>query len=114
MASIKRKLIRQMEVQLKSHNHYSNYCVENIENFQSQELIMIKSEDENSTNYLLNDSLKKLSKRQRQAISLKYYQNMDTDQISESMNINNQSVYNLIFGALRILKGNLSKEAVVF
>jgi RNA polymerase sigma factor (sigma-70 family) len=114
MASIKRKLIRQMDTQLKSLNHYSNYCVENIENFQSQELIMIKSEDENSTNYLLNDSLKKLSKRQRQAISLKYYQNMDTDQISESMNINNQSVYNLIFGALRILKGNLSKEAVVF
>jgi RNA polymerase sigma factor (sigma-70 family) len=112
MASIKRKLIRQLDGQLRSMNHYTNYSVENVENFHSQEYLMIKSEDESSTNLLLNASLSKLSKRQREVISLKYFQNMDTDQISNYMKINNQSVYNLIFGALKILKSNLSKEAV--
>lgn len=113
MASIKRKLIRQMEGQLRSLNHYSNYSLENVENFQSQEYTMIRFEDESTTQFLLKNSLSKLSKRQKEAILLKYYQNMDTEQISESMKINNQSVYNLIFGALRILKSNLSKEALV-
>jgi DNA-directed RNA polymerase specialized sigma24 family protein len=48
-----------------------------------------------------------LSKRQKEAISLRFFENMDTDQISDLMKINPQSVYNLIFGALRIMK---SKE----
>jgi len=114
MASIKRKLIRQLDGKLKSLNHYTNYSIENIENYQSQEFNMIKTEGEFCTNRLLNGSLSKLSKRQREAISLKYFQNMETDQISDCMKINHQSVYNLIFGALRILKSNLSKETIVF
>ncbi len=114
MASIKRKLIRQMDGQLRSLNHYTNYSIENVENYHSQEFNMIKSEDDFCTNRLLNKSLSKLSKRQREAITLKYFQNMDTDQISDFMKINHQSVYNLIFGALRILKSNLPKESIVF
>jgi hypothetical protein len=35
---------------------------------------------------------------------------MDTDQISSAMKINPQSVYNLLFGALKSLKTNLGGE----
>ena len=56
-------------------------------------------------------SLSKLSKRQREAITLKYFENMDTDQISEQMNINPQSVYNLLFGALRVMKDQMTRKA---
>jgi RNA polymerase sigma factor (sigma-70 family) len=58
--------------------------------------------------------LEKLSKRQREAITLKYFKNLDTDQISEQMNINPQSVYNLLFGALRVMKDHMTKKEYAF
>ena len=79
----------------------------------SQEAILIKYEEEIRANKQLTVCLNMLSKRQREAISLRFFQNMDTDQISDSMKINPQSVYNLIFGALRVMKEGLMRERAV-
>ena len=62
----------------------------------------------------LNESFWYLTKRQREAVSLKFFQDMDTDEISAKMKINPQSVYNLIFGALRTLKIHISPEKLAF
>ncbi len=113
MASIKRKLVRHLETQLKNHVHHTNYMMDFSEADYSQESILIKYEDEIRTNKQLANCLNMLSKRQREAISLRFFQNMDTDQISDSMKINPQSVYNLIFGALRVMKEGLTRERAV-
>ena len=113
MASIKRKLIRHMETQMKNHVHHSNYMMDYMEADHSQESILIKYEEEIRTNKQLALCLNMLSKRQREAISLRFFQNMDTDQISDSMKINPQSVYNLIFGALRVMKEGLTRARAV-
>jgi RNA polymerase sigma factor (sigma-70 family) len=110
MASIKRKLVRHLETQMKNHVHHTNYMIDFSEVDYSQEAILIKYEDEIRTNKQLSNCLDMLSKRQREAISLRFFQNMDTDQISDSMKINPQSVYNLIFGALRVMKDGLTRE----
>ncbi len=113
MASIKRKLIRQLETQMKNHIHHNNYMLDYTEAEHSQESILIRYEEEIRTNKQLTLCLNMLSKRQREAISLRFFQNMDTDQISDSMKINPQSVYNLIFGALRVMKEGLMRERAV-
>jgi RNA polymerase sigma factor (sigma-70 family) len=113
MASIKRKLVRHLETQMKNHVHHTNYMLEFSEADYSQESILIKYEDEIRTNKQLANCLNMLSKRQREAISLRFFQNMDTDQISDSMKINPQSVYNLIFGALRVMKDGLTRERAI-
>ena len=113
MASIKRKLVRHLETQLKNHVHHTNYMMDFSEADYSQESILIKYEDEIRTNKQLANCLNMLSKRQREAISLRFFQNMDTEQISDSMKINPQSVYNLIFGALRVMKEGLMRERAV-
>ena len=113
MASIKRKLIRHMETQMKNHVHHCNYMMDYMEADHSQEAILIKYEEEIRTNKQLALCLNLLSKRQREAISLRFFQNMDTDQISDSMKINPQSVYNLIFGALRVMKDGLMRARAV-
>lgn len=110
MASIKRKLVRHLVTQMKNHVHHTNYMLDFSEADYSQESILIKYEDEIRTNKQLANCLNMLSKRQREAISLRFFQNMDTDQISDSMKINPQSVYNLIFGALRVMKDGLTRE----
>jgi RNA polymerase sigma factor (sigma-70 family) len=112
MASIKRKLIRHMETSLKHMNHHSNYMKDFVEDEMSQESLLIKYEEEVIANKRLKECMNMLSKRQREAISLRFFHNMDTDQISNSMRINPQSVYNLIFGALRVMKERMQVQAL--
>ncbi|MFD1817849.1 RNA polymerase sigma factor, sigma-70 family [Pseudarcicella hirudinis] len=114
MASIKRKLVRQLENQQKHFQHQANYYSENPDFVLSHETAMLSIEDENKVGFLLNDSFRFLSKRQKEALSLRYFHDMDTDQISTFMKINPQSVYNLIFGALKILKEHLRGEQLAW
>jgi len=110
MASIKRKLVRHLEGSMKTASNDYNYVITTNEVFKSAEMEIVSIETESFNAKKLAISLDKLSKRQREAISLKYYHNMDTDQISTAMKINPQSVYNLLFGALKSLKNNLGGE----
>ncbi|MFD3393843.1 sigma-70 family RNA polymerase sigma factor [Aquirufa sp. OSTEICH-129V] len=112
MASIKRKLVRHMETNLKHMNHHINYTKDFTEDEVSQESLLIRYEEEIVANKQLKDCMNLLSKRQREAISLRFFHNMDTDQISSSMRINPQSVYNLIFGGLRVMKDGLQVKAL--
>ncbi len=112
MASIKRKIVRHLEGNLKMANNDYLYMKNQFEMFQSPEMAIVEQETEIRNARILGNSLEKLSKRQREAISLKYFHNLDTDQISSAMKINPQSVYNLIFGALKSLKTNLETELV--
>jgi RNA polymerase sigma factor (sigma-70 family) len=112
MASIKRKIIRNMETSMKHFNHHVNYMKDFVEEEMSQESLLIKYEEEVVSNKQLTNCMNLLSKRQREAISLRFFHNMDTDQISNSMRINPQSVYNLIFGALRVMKDGMQMKAL--
>lgn len=48
--------------------------------------------------------LNKLPKRQKEIVYLRFYQDMDATEISNIMDISSQSVYNLIYKALKFLR----------
>ncbi len=52
----------------------------------------------------LKKTLSLLSKRQKEIIYLKFYQHLDHGQIAELMNLNSQSVYNLLHEAIQRLR----------
>lgn len=54
----------------------------------------------------LSFNLAKLSKRQREAIYLRFYQEMEYEDIARVMTINYHSVVNLVYEALRLLRKN--------
>jgi DNA-directed RNA polymerase specialized sigma24 family protein len=85
-----------------------------MEDMPSPERQLVMVEEEHMSHKTMYQSLCKLSKRQREDITLKYFENMDTDQISEQMKINTQSVYNLIFGALRVMKEHMTTKAYAY
>lgn len=114
MASIKRKLVRHLETNQRYAQHHETYYMENPDFVGSHENRLVAFEEEKFSADLLNESFRYLTKRQKEAVSLKFFQDMDTDQISAKMNINPQSVYNLIFGALRVLKEHISPERLQF
>ena len=56
--------------------------------------------------------LEKLTKRQKEAVYLKFYQGMDYKEIGHIMELNYQSVRNLVYGSLKSLKQQLSKHSI--
>lgn len=54
--------------------------------------------------------LENLSKRQKEAIYLKFYQEMDYKEISQVMELNYQSTRNLIYSSLKALKDQFNKH----
>lgn len=70
------------------------------------EMHMIADETENENLRKLHHHLGTLTKRQREAIYLRFNQSMDYDEIAEIMSINHQSAINLVYEALRFLRKN--------
>ena len=60
------------------------------------EQLMIHFEIETEMKNRVTQSLKKLSKRKKEAIYLRFYHGFSNEEIADIMNINTQSVYNLI------------------
>ena len=70
------------------------------------ETYLINNETEHENLKKLQHHLGSLTKRQREAIYLRFNQAMDYDQIAEIMSINHQSAVNLIYEAIRLLRKN--------
>lgn len=58
--------------------------------------------------------LKNMPVRQQEAIYLRYYMDADIEEIGEIMDMNRQSVYNLLHRALKKLKKTISQEPFSF
>ncbi|MCG8309185.1 MAG: sigma-70 family RNA polymerase sigma factor [Cytophagales bacterium] len=65
---------------------------------------LIAAEIERSKRNELNEQLEKISPRQKEALFLRFYGGLDYAEISETMGINQQSAYNMVFRALELLR----------
>ncbi|CCH52598.1 RNA polymerase, sigma-24 subunit, ECF subfamily [Fibrisoma limi BUZ 3] len=118
MASIKRKLVRHLTAEQKLVSQ--DDVVANgrrmgdtlLGSDPSHEHMLISHEEDSFMNDCLHQALEKLPRRQREAVHLRYFQNMSNEEISALMQINIQSVYNLIFGAMSNLKRYVTPENV--
>ncbi len=73
----------------------------------SQEDLLIVQQEVSDQQQRIVDALNKLPNRYREAVYLKFYSGLTNEQIAEMMSIKTQSVYNLIYEALKILKEHL-------
>ncbi|WP_159466869.1 RNA polymerase sigma factor [Dyadobacter sp. 3J3] len=69
----------------------------------------IESEIEETENYnesqrKVRNAINELPKRQKEAIFLKFYEGLENEQIADMMQVNRQSVANLLFKAITTLK----------
>ena len=68
------------------------------------EMQLIADEQEQEQTRRLQQELSRLSKRQREVIYLRFYQELDNESIASLMQLNRQSVANLISGAIQRLR----------
>jgi len=101
LVSLRRKLLKLVQQGQKSEgiSAFGNYGEE-----EGAEVLLIKGEEAAHQSKKLQAALSQLSDRQREAIFLKYYEEMDYQQVAEIMNINYQSVRNLIFNGIKKMR----------
>lgn len=103
ITSLRRKII----ATLKKESKTSQEAIEDID-FRSDEAIesnIIKEETAHETSKALDSAMSQLSSRQREAIYHKYYNNHSYEEICKIMDINYQSVRNLISQGIKKMKG---------
>ncbi len=104
--SLRRRLIKNMEKdnqikqsdQLENHINYAE---------SSPETQWMEKEEQEKSQYQLQQAMLKLPKRQQEALHLKYYENLPYEDICTIMEINYQSVRNLISRAISDLRNYL-------
>jgi RNA polymerase sigma factor (sigma-70 family) len=109
LKTLKRDLIRKM-VNAQRHIGYNEQFETQVEIVFSVEDMLINQQVLHQQKEALVESLNSLPKRQKEAIYLKFYENLSSEQIADVMALQPQSVYNLIHEALKQLKDRLVKS----
>jgi len=106
LVALRRKVIRQLNRSKKwvSDNEPTELDFE-VEVAVDQKLIALELSDERAAQ--VKAAMENLSKRQKEVIYLKYVSGLDYEDIGEIMELNYQSVRNLVSKALKKLKGTL-------
>lgn len=78
-----------------------------IEFVESNEDAIIAEENINAVSNRLQHAISKLTKRQREIISLKFFNELSYDEIADYTGLSQQRIYNLVHESIRQLRNNL-------
>ena len=101
--SLRRRLIEKTKKE-KRQNHSSIDTFQILDIQFSPEDILVQKDTENLTQHVLVQSLNNLPMRQREAIYLRYYNNLSTNEIAEIMGVANQTILNTLYQALKKIR----------
>lgn len=76
---------------------------------QAREAAWIHEEESEENSKLIQITIQELTRRQREAVILRYYNNMESKQISEVMGISVEAVHNLVYKAIQLLRLKLNR-----
>jgi len=111
LKSFRRLVINSIVQERKVKSNIQTHINENLVDFetsQEEKMISVSIDEENIKK--LAEAIDDLTQRHREAIHLRYYQDMDYQQIVEIMGISYQSVRNTISQAIKALKKNYKKK----
>ncbi|MEX0779042.1 MAG: sigma-70 family RNA polymerase sigma factor [Balneolales bacterium] len=105
ICSMRRIVLRQIKKQKNCYERNRQYIDSFLDNLYGVEDLDELDEVTYKRQQKLNKAIHSLSTRQKEAVYLKYYDGLTNSEISYVMEINLQSVYNHISGAVRQLQG---------
>jgi RNA polymerase sigma factor (sigma-70 family) len=107
LSCVRRKVVREGFRQNIIKDENERNLENNIESFDtSAEWAIIEQENLSEITEKVNKSISKLPKRQREVLYLQYYQNLNREEIAQIMDINSQSVSNLLQSAFKSFREN--------
>ncbi|MRS60670.1 sigma-70 family RNA polymerase sigma factor [Larkinella terrae] len=82
--------------------------INQLSDWETVETTIEKNEVESENQRKVRQAIDSLPKRQQEVVFLKFYKGLENEQIAELMDINRQSVANLLYKALSALKSQVS------
>lgn len=108
MVSLQRKIIRQLRKFRCGETEITRLPLEFIASKEDQLILEQHTQDQQ---YMVDRAINSLTKRQKEAVQLKFYANMSYEEIAGMMKISTDSIYNLVSKAIINLQKELNKEA---
>ncbi len=108
--SLRRRLLRRLTQENKLR---SNVFPDNFQITLSQEALLIAQQISKAQLETLSLAVAKLSKRQKEIIYLKYYENLSFEEISATMSISIDATYNTLSKAMKSLRGTMKNRSVL-
>jgi len=108
IVSIRRKIIRQLKKLRSQKTEMDRLPLECVNSKEDQLISEQLTQDKTS---MVIRALNSLTKRQREAIQLKFYANLSYEEIAEMMKISTDSIYNLVSKAIDNMQEGLTREA---
>ncbi len=106
-ASLKRRILKAIAKAERSSHNPSHHLLHIDE--QDAEKVVISEEIAFEQRERIALAMHQLSKRQREAIQLKFYQNLNNEQIAQKMSIQVEAVYNLVSKALSLVRKTVTR-----
>jgi RNA polymerase sigma-70 factor (ECF subfamily) len=109
LTSLKHKIL--FELKAKQIKGYKLADIESFPHHQeiSYEEHLIKLQTDEGLKQKLNKAFLKLTPRQKQLLQMKFFEDIDYNEIARSCNITRRTAYNIIHDSLKILKAELYK-----
>jgi RNA polymerase sigma factor (sigma-70 family) len=108
VVSIQRKILRQLK-KIRSQQNEAERMPQGIVTSKEDQIIMEQLRHDQQS--MVVRAVNALSKRQKEAIQLKFYENLSYEEIAGMMNISTCSIYNLVSKAIGNMQQGLTKEA---
>jgi RNA polymerase sigma factor (sigma-70 family) len=113
LVALRRKIIKQVKRLQKTQNERDTEEINFIATPAIDEAIIGREiSQEQATK--IKQAMTNLSRRQREALYLKYYEGLSYDEICEALGINYQSVRNLVFAGIKALRKYLTALFLIF
>lgn len=110
LSAVQHKMIRQLSRARSRQNELAK--IDTPARAECKEHEMIEDQILFEQNYIVNKALRVLTKRQQEAVYLKFYCNLSYKEVAATMNIGVDSIYNLISKAIDDLELELNKVSV--
>lgn len=99
LASDKKRELKHLELQQQSEDHQWSY-----------EEYLLKLQSDHALKSKIGSALKKLTERQLELIRMKFFEDLDYDEISARCGITKRTAYNIVHDAITTLKDELSGD----
>ncbi len=111
--ALRNRLLRSLENSRKLTNAEDSFENLPFQLVASFETVLIEEQQQEALLRQLQNALNQLSERQKEAIYLRFYQNMSYEEIASLLGMEQQSVYNLIFRALESLRKKMNVTTLI-
>ena len=104
LKSLRNQLLQELRRNYHSHTILDIEEAGQLSDYQTIETEIEKQEADCESQFKVRNAVNFLPKRQKEAVFLKYYEGLENEQIADLMQVNRQSVANLLFKAISTLK----------